>query len=368
MPHPRSRPCRVLLALALTALVGCGQGEPPTGAAGAAGSGAGTGPRPDGGSAAVTRTLVLGAYTTPREAYGKAILPAFQKHWKEKTGETVVFQESYLGSGAQARAIVGGFEADVAALSLEADVEAIAKAGLISDDWKAGPHGGMVTRSVVVLAVRPGNPRGLKDWDDLRAPGLNVLTPNVRTSGGAMWNVCALYGAALRGGTSAPKGDAAAAEKLLGEVLGNVSVMDKGARESILTFEKGVGDTAITYENEVLAARQAGQPYEYVIPRATILIENPVAVVDRYAEKHGTRELAAGFVAFLGSPEAQRAFAEYGYRPVDAGVAQEVAGRFPAVTDLFTVRDLGGWPEVQKTLFAPGALYDRVARATGARR
>ena len=116
----------------------------------------------------------------------------------------------------------------------------------------------MVTRSVVVLAVRPGNPRGLKDWDDLRAPGLNVLTPNVRTSGGAMWNVCALYGAALRGGTSAPKGDAAAAEKLLGEVLGNVSVMDKGARESILTFEKGVGDTAITYENEVLAARQAG--------------------------------------------------------------------------------------------------------------
>ena len=122
----------------------------------------------------------------------------------------------------------------------------------------------------------------------------------------------------------------------------------------------------LTFEG--LTARQAGQPYEYVIPRATILIENPVAVVDRYAEKHGTRELAAGFVAFLGSPEAQRAFAEYGYRPVDAGVAQEVAGRFPAVTDLFTVRDLGGWPEVQKTLFAPGALYDRVARATGARR
>lgn len=316
---------------------------------------------------APVRTLVLGAYTTPREAYGKAVIPAFQRHWKERTGEEVRFQESYLGSGAQARAIVGGFEADVAALSLEADVESIAKAGLITHDWKAGASGGMVTRSIVVLAVRAGNPKGIRDWDDLRTTGLNVLTPNVRTSGGAMWNVCALYGAARRGQTRAPAGDPAAAEQLLGDVLRNVSVMDKGARESIVTYEKGVGDVAITYENEVLVGRQAGRDYEYVVPRSTVLIENPVAVVDAYVDKHGSRDLAEAFVAFVRTPEAQRAFAQHGYRPVDDAVGKEVEGRFPRVQDLFTVRDLGGWPEVQKTLFAPGALYDRVAASLGGR-
>jgi len=189
----------------------------------------------------------------------------------------------------------------------------------------------------------------------------------VRTSGGAMWNVCAIYGAALRGHTSASRGDPAGAEQLLRDVLRNVSVMDKGARESIVTFEKGVGDAAITYENEVLVGRKTGQTYDYVVPRSTILIENPVAVVDRYADKHGTRDLAEGFVAFLGTPEAQRAFAEFGLRPVDEAVAVEVSRRFPAVQDLFTVRDLGGWPEVQMTLFAPGALYDRVSASLGPR-
>jgi len=315
-----------------------------------------------------SRTLVLGAYTTPREAYGKAIIPAFQRHWKEKTGEEVRFQESYLGSGAQARAIIGGFEADIAALSLEADVDQIAQAGLITNDWKAGAHQGMVSRSVVVLAVRPGNPKEVRDWDDLRRPGLAILTPNVRTSGGAMWNLCAMYGAALRGQTSAPKGDPAAAEKLLAEVLRNVGVMDKGARESILSFEKGVGDVAITYENEVLVGRQAGRPYEYVIPRSTILIENPIAVVDHYADKHGVRDLADAFVAFVRTPETQRVFADHGLRSIDEGVAKETAGRFAPVEDLFTIRNLGGWPEVRKTLFAPGAVYDRISAGLGARR
>jgi len=306
------------------------------------------------------RTLTLGAYTTPREAYGKAIIPAFQRHWREQTGEEVRFEESYLGSGAQARAIVGGFEADVAALSLEADVETIAKAGLIQRDWRAGPHQGMVTRSIVVIAVRAGNPKGIRDWEDLGKSGLEVLTPNVRTSGGAMWNVCALYGAALRGGTSASKGDSASAETLLGAVLKNVRIMDKGARESIVNFEKGVGDAAITYENEVLVGRQSGQTYEYQVPRATILIENPVAVVDANAEKHGNRDLADAFVAFLATPEAQRAFTTYGLRPVDETVATEVQDQFPAVQDLFTIRDLGGWPEAIRTLFAPDGVYERV--------
>jgi len=305
-------------------------------------------------AAPAARTLTLGAYTTPREAYGKAIIPAFQRDWKQKTGQEVRFQESYLGSGAQARAIIGGFEADVAALSLEADIDSIARAGLIQRDWRGGPTQGMVSRSVVVLAVRQGNPKAVRDWSDLARRGMEVLTPNVRTSGGAKWNVSALYGAAMRGNN-----DAAAATALLSSVLRNVTVMDKGARESMINFEKGVGDVAITYENEVLVGRKSGETYDYVVPRATILIENPAAVVDKVADKHGNRDLAEAFVAFLATPEAQRAFAEYGLRPVDAGVAKEVAARFPAVRDLFTIRDLGGWGQVDKTLFGRAGVYER---------
>ena len=302
--------------------------------------------------------LTLGAYTTPREAYGTAVLPAFRAEWQKKTGGEITVQESYLASGAQARAITGGFEADIAALSLEPDIEKIKKAGLITHDWKAGEHGGMVTRSVVVIGVRKGNPKHITDWDDLAKPGVEVLTPDVRTSGGAMWNVAAIYGAALRGQTSAKKDDAAGATKLLGDVLHNVKVFDKGARESLLSFESGLGDAIITYENEILVGRSKGKDYEYVVPRSSILIENPVAVVDGYASKHGTASAATAFVAFLHTADAQRAFAKYGLRPVSAEVAKEVAATFPAVTDLFTIRDLGDWAGVQKSLFEKGAAYD----------
>ena len=305
---------------------------------------------------AAPRTLTLGAYTTPREVYGKAIIPAFQRYWKQKTGQEVSFRESYLGSGAQARAIAGGFEADVAALSLEPDIETLVRAGLVGSDWKLGPTQGMVTRSVVVIAVRKGNPKAVRDWDDLRRPGLQVLTPNVRTSGGAKWNVCALYGAALRGGIRA--------EALLRDVLRNVTVMDKGARESMINYEKGVGDVAITYENEVLVGRKAGETYEYVVPASTILIENPVAVVDTYAEKHGNRDLAEAFVAFLASPKAQRVFAKYGLRPVDDGIAREVAKSFPTPRDLFSIRDLGGWAQMDKAVFGRDGAYERAMAET----
>ena len=166
-----------------------------------------------------TVTLILGAYTTPREAYGKAIIPAFQKYWKEKTGQTVKFQESYTASGAQSRAIIGGFEADIAALSLEGDIDKIAEAGLITHDWKAKPNKGMVSTSIVVIAVRAGNPKGIKDWSDLTQPGLNVLTPDPKTSGGAQWNINAMYGAALRGYAGIPKEDPAAAAGVLKERL-----------------------------------------------------------------------------------------------------------------------------------------------------
>jgi sulfate transport system substrate-binding protein len=314
------------------------------------------------------RTLTLGAYTTPREVYGRELIPAFAAHWKAETGETVRFQESYLGSGAQARAIAGGFEADVAALSLDPDVETLSRAKLITHDWRAATNAGMVSHSVVVVAVRSGNPKHIRDWDDLARPGIEVLTPNPRTSGGAMWNVAALWGAAFRGATSRAKGDSSAAEQLLGAVLANVRIMDKGARESMITFENGAGDAAITYENEVLASRRAGKAIDYVIPRATLQIENPVAVVDAYAERHHSRELADAFVRFLATPASQRAFAEYGFRPADPSVAREMASRFPEVPGLFTIRDIGGWPALRAALFAPGGAFDRAsARAVSAR-
>lgn len=308
-------------------------------------------------------TLVLGAYTTPREAYSKAILPAFQKYWSEKTGQHVEFQESYLGSGAQARAIVGGFEADVAALSLEEDIDTIVKAGLITHDWRTSPHDGIVSTSVVVLAVRHGNPKSVRDWADLAQPGLNVLTPDPSTSGGAKWNIAAMYGAALRGRAGVQQDDPAAAGAFLASVFRNVSIMDKGARESITNFEKGVGDVAVTYENEVLVARQAGQSYDYVIPRSTILIENPVAVVDVYADKHGVRPVAEAFVAFLSSPDAQRAYAKYGLRSVDPAVAEETKAEYPPVEDLWQIDFLGGWPMVTKDVFGPDGVFTKTIQS-----
>ncbi len=315
-------------------------------------------PAPDGAAPARTRTLTLAAYTTPREAYGKAILPAFAKHWKDTKGEEVKFEESYQGSGAQARAVKEGFEADVVALSLDPDVKVIEDAGLITHDWRAGAQGGIVTRSVAAITVRAGNPKGIADWTDLARPDIDVLTPNVRTSGGAMWNVLAIWGAGVRGHAGVAAADEVGAVALLRGVLARVSVMDKGARESIVNFEKGVGDAAITYENEVLVAKKEGQAMDYVVPPSTILIENPVAVVDTYAKKHGNEDIAAAFVDFLYTPESQRAFAEYGLRPVD--LAALPAG-LPQPADLFTIRDLGGWDTVKSKVFDKGGVYDQAA-------
>jgi sulfate/thiosulfate transport system substrate-binding protein len=303
-------------------------------------------------------TLILGAYTTPREAYGQ-IIPLFQAHWKEQSGQDVTFEESYLGSGAQSRAIVEGFEADIAALSLEADIMRIVDAGLITHDWHSLPHNGMVSTSIVVFAVRPGNPKGITDWADLAQPGLEILTPNPATSGGAMWNILSLYGAAKRGFINGvPADDDAAAQEFLLSVLNNVLVMDKGARESITNFEQGVGDVAITYENEVLVAQKGGQEYEMVIPRSSILIENPVAVVDASVDKHGNREAAEAFVNFLFTLEAQQIFAEYGLRSVDENVAAANAEQYLAIEDVFTVDDyFGGWAEVTPLMFGEEGIF-----------
>jgi sulfate transport system substrate-binding protein len=304
--------------------------------------------------------LILGAYTTPREAY-QELIPLFQKQWKEKTGQEVIFEESYLGSGAQSRAIVEGFEADIAALSLAADILRIEKAGLITHDWKSGPTKGMVSNSIVSFAVRPGNPKGIQDWDDLAQPGVEILTPNVKTSGGAMWNILALYGAAKRGFVDGvAKDDDAAAQDFLLKVLSNVTVMDKGARESITNYEKGVGDLAITYENEVLVGQKAGQTYELVIPRSTILIENPVAVIDAYVDKHGTRLVAEAFVEFLLTKEAQEIFAKYGLRSVDPEVAKATSDLYPPVEDQFSIEYFGGWDKATPEFFGEDGIYNQV--------
>lgn len=317
-----------------------------------------TGSTDSGSSNAVT--LTLGAYTTPREAYAE-LIPIFQAQWKEKTGQEVTFEESYLGSGAQSRAIVEGFEADVAALSLEADITRIVDAGLITHDWKSGPTKGIVSDSVVVFAVRKGNPKGIKDWADLAQPDLEILTPNPKTSGGAMWNILSLYGAAKRGFVEGvAKGDDAAAQAFLLSVLKNVTVMDKGARESITNFEQGVGDLAITYENEVLVAQKGGQDYELVLPRSSILIENPVAVIDTYVDKHGTREVAEAFVAFLLTKEAQEIFAKYGLRAVDPEVAAATAAQYPALADQFTIEEFGGWAAATPQFFGEEGIFTKV--------
>ena len=239
-------------------------------------------------------------------------------------------------------------------------MDKIVEAGLITHDWKANPNKGMVSTSIVVIAVRQNNPKGIKDWPDLTQPGLNVLTPDPKTSGGAQWNINAIYGAALRGHAGVEKDDPAAAAEFLKNVFRNVSIMDKGARESITNYEKGVGDVAVTYENEVLVGKQAGQNYDYVIPRSTILIENPAAIIDKNVNKHGVREVAEAFINFLWTEEAQRAYAKYGLRPLDQRVAQDVKSQFPTVEDLWKIDYLGGWTRVTAEIYGPQGVYTRV--------
>jgi sulfate transport system substrate-binding protein len=304
--------------------------------------------------------LMLAAYTTPREAYGE-IIPRFQAYWLEKTGQRVIFEESYLGSGAQSRAVVEGFEADIVALSLEADVTRIQNAGLITHDWKAGEYRGMVTTSIVAFAVREGNPKQVQDWIDLAKPGIEVLTPNPNMSGGAMWNILGLYGAALRGHIpGVPQNDHTAAADFLRQVLANVTVMDKSARESILSYEMGIGDLAISYENEVLVGSNSGQNYELVIPTSTILIENPIAIVDVNVDKHGSREVAEAFVDFLYTREAQDIFAQHGLRVVNPESAAAFSSLYPEVEDLFTVDFFGGWDTIMVDYFGPEGIYNTV--------
>jgi len=280
--------------------------------------------------------LTLVAYSTPREAY-EALIPGFQK---ADAGKGVSFSQSYGGSGDQARSVENGLAADVVALSLEPDMTKLVDAGLVAEDWNANEHKGMVTDSVVVLVTRKGNPKGIRTWDDLIRPGVEVITPNPFTSGGARWNVMAAYGAQLEQGKSPEQ-----AVAYLEQLFGNVPVQDKSAREALQTFVGGKGDVLLAYENEAITAQQKQQPVDYVIPDQTILIENPIAVT----AKSKNPEKAKAFVDYLLSAEAQQVFVQKGYRPVNEQVA--ATADFPTPSGLFTIADLGGWSDVNQRFF-----------------
>lgn len=280
--------------------------------------------------------LALVAYSTPREAYAE-LIKAYQA---TPQGVHTTFDESYSGSTEQSRAVQEGLPADVVALSLEPDVTSLVKAGIVDASWNSGQYRGMVTNSVVVLVVRKGNPRQVRDWADLLVPGTEVVTPNPFTSGGARWNLLAAYGAQLRQGKSPDEATA-----YLRELFHHVPVQAKSAREALQAFVGGKGDVMLAYENEAITAQQKGEVVDYVVPEATILIENPVAVTAR--SSHAAQ--ARAFVDFLRGPQAQRIFGKAGYRPVVSEVAAEFG--YPRPARLFSIDDLGGWPAVDARFF-----------------
>ncbi|MGM1048450.1 MAG: sulfate ABC transporter substrate-binding protein [Bacillota bacterium] len=305
------------------------------------------------------RLLVIGAYSVARDAMAE-IVPAFREKWLEQTGERINFQESYEASGTQARSITGGFEADVTLLALEGDVDKLVKFGLVEKDWNQQPYGGMVTRSIVVLGTREGNPKGIQDFDDLVRPDVKVLYPNPKTSGGAQWDINAIYGAGLKRSEEQGGKDPAAAKAFLKQVHRNVESLDKSGRASMAAFEYGVGDVIVTYENELLARIAQGVKYDIVIPKYTMLIENPAAVVHQYAEEHGTLDVAEAFVEYLQSPEAQRVFMKYGFRPVEESVYREGKQQFPQPPGLFDIQYLGGWEYARETLYSKRGIWYQV--------
>jgi sulfate/thiosulfate transport system substrate-binding protein len=306
------------------------------------------------------RTFLNVSYDPTRELY-QEVNAAFTKQWLERTGERVTVHQSHGGSGKQARSVIDGLEADVVTLALAYDIEAIAAAGLIQPDWSArlADHSAPYTSTIVFL-VRKGNPRGLKDWDDLVKPGIAVITPNPKTSGGARWNYLAAWGYALKqyGHTEA--------RAFVERLYKNVPILDTAARGSTVTFvERGIGDVLLAWENEaLLAVNELGKDrFEVVIPSLSILAEPPVAVVDKVVDKHGTRAVAQAYLEFLYTEEGQEIAAKHYYRPRLASVAAKYAAQFPVMT-LLTIDDVsGGWQEAQKVHFKDGGIFDQIHRA-----
>ena len=339
---------RTGIALALAATVACSGAAPGTSAPGTP----------------TDIALLNVSYDPTRELY-REFNEAFAKHWATQSGgQRVTVKQSHGGSGGQARAVIDGLEADVVTLALAYDVDAIAKSGLIKGGWTARlPENSAPYTSTIVFLVRKGNPKGIKDWTDLTKPGVQVITPNPKTSGGARWN----YLAAWHFAKTQPGGDDASARAFVTALFKNVPVLDSGARGSTTTFmERGIGDVLLTWENEAyLALAEAKDKIDIVAPALSILAEPSVAVVDTVVDRRGTRKVAQAYLEYLYSPEGQEVAAKNHYRPRDKSVAAKYADTFAAVK-LFTIDEaFGGWDNAQKTHFADGGTFDQIYRPGG---
>ena len=304
-------------------------------------------------------SLLNVSYDPTRELY-QDFNRAFAAHWKQKTGDNVSIKQSHGGSGKQARSVIDGLDADVVTLALAYDIDELAdKAKLIPADWqKRLPNNSSPYTSTIVFLVRKGNPKGIKDWDDIVKPGVQIITPNPKTSGGARWNYLAAWGYAAK-----KYGSQAKAREFVTQLFKNVPVLDSGARGATTTFtERGIGDVFLSWENEAfLAVRELGpDKFDIVVPSVSILAEPPVAVVDKVVDRKGTRAAATAYLQYLYSPVGQDIAGKHYYRPTDPKVAARYAAQFPRI-DLFTIDSaFGGWAKAQKTHFADGGVFDQI--------
>ncbi|MET0332168.1 MAG: sulfate ABC transporter substrate-binding protein [Dyella sp.] len=313
------------------------------------------GPSPDG------ARLLNVSYDPTRELY-QQVDSEFAADWKKQHRQDIAVTTSNGGSGKQSRAVMDGLGADVVTLALAWDIDALADKGLLAKNWQSRlPNNSAPYTSTIVFLVRKGNPKAIHDWPDLVRPGIEVITPNPKTSGGARWNFLAAWGWAQRQNG----GDAAKARAYVSELYSHVPVLDTGARGSTNTFvQRGIGDVLLAWEDEALLARQQSpDKFEVVVPSLTILTEPPVAVVDSVVDKHGTRALAEAYLNFLYSPRGQELAAQHFYRPRLASVAAEYAGQFPPVKTFSIAEQFGDWRQAQRTYFADGGIYDQISAA-----
>ncbi|WKT73587.1 sulfate ABC transporter substrate-binding protein [Acinetobacter variabilis] len=300
------------------------------------------------------------SYDPTREFY-QEYNEEFGKFWKQKTGQAVNFKQSHGGSGKQARSVVDGLQADVVTLALANDIEEIVNAGLIEKGWqKEFPSNSAPYTSTIVFLIRKGNPKQIKDWNDLTKPGVEIITPNPKTGGAPRWIYLSAWGYALK----QPGGNDAKAKELVKKLYANVKVLDSGARGSLTTFaERGIGDVLLSWENEALLATQGlgKDKYEIVYPSISIMAEPSVAIVDKTVDKNGNRNLAKGYLNYLYSPKGQELAAKYYFRPRDAKAAAKYAAQFPKIQTFTIDKVFGGWAKAQKTHFVNGAIYDQIS-------